>query len=344
MGDAKTSNRRLAVCLVCMASTMAEAAFTTIWVQDFRTCLPAQAATRSAGGLDLGTWTFDIGTRDMSDPLNPGPELWGNNEYVRTHLCLNPAASAACLVQLTHPQSLHVIEAAASHSAILCAGRSTTQTGMLAAGAPRVALCQPATRTACTCCKCNSYCNDSLRLPGALRSRTRPCSTQAAHRACCIVSAMHCSLRWLRRQLRCVRCTELRIAQALCRMHGILVQTHRSHARRRAENAAIKQLGDGTCGLVLRAASEPFQGSAYTSARVTTKRHPVAGQIEPPRDADGVFIDGGAVRVAMEAQVPAGTVSGTWPAFWMLPTVSVRPSLSASLLRRCPSQLGCRSR
>lgn len=122
-------------------------------------------------------------------------------------------------------------------------------------------------------------------------------------------------------------------------MHGIFVRAHRSHARRRAENAAIKQLGDGTCGLVLRAASEPFQGSAYTSARVTTKRHPVAGQIEPPRDADGVFIDGGAVRVAMEAQVPAGTVSGTWPAFWMLPTVSVRPSLSASVLRLCPLSL-----
>ena len=94
----------------------------------------------------------------------------------------------------------------------------------------------------------------------------------------------------------------------------------------RAENAAVRPLSAGTCGLVLRAISEPYEGMAYTSARITTKRHPVAGAIEPPRDATtGAYVDGGAVRVEARAWVPDGTATGTWPAFWMLPTAPVRP-------------------
>jgi hypothetical protein len=49
-------------------------------MQDFRICPTATAPARSAGGIDLSVWTFDIGTRDTSDPLNIGPEKWGNNE------------------------------------------------------------------------------------------------------------------------------------------------------------------------------------------------------------------------------------------------------------------------
>jgi hypothetical protein len=93
----------------------------------------------------------------------------------------------------------------------------------------------------------------------------------------------------------------------------------------RAENAAIKPQADGSCALVLRAVSEPYQSMAYTSARLTTKKHPIAGAIQPPKDANGWFKDGGAVRVEMQAQVPNGTVTGTWPAFWMLPTAPVGP-------------------
>lgn len=86
----------------------------------------------------------------------------------------------------------------------------------------------------------------------------------------------------------------------------------------------MRPLADGTCELVLRAVGEPFEGMAYTSARITTKRHPVAGAIEPPRDpATGAYVDGGAVRVEARAWLPDGTVTGTWPAFWMLPTAPV---------------------
>jgi hypothetical protein len=98
----------------------------------------------------------------------------------------------------------------------------------------------------------------------------------------------------------------------------------------RAENAAIKAQPDGSCALVLRAVSEPFLNMAYTSARLTTKKHPIAGAIQPPKDANGFFVDGGAVHVEVRAQVPDGTVTGTWPAFWMLPTAPVGSSLQCA--------------
>lgn len=55
-----------------------ERAWRVTWREDFG--CEQGGANRSAGGLDLTTWSFDIGTRDMSDPQNPGPENWGNNE------------------------------------------------------------------------------------------------------------------------------------------------------------------------------------------------------------------------------------------------------------------------
>jgi hypothetical protein len=70
----------LLVALVSVMETVgAQPSWTLKWRQDF-TCAPPGTAGRSAGGIDLNTWTFDIGTRDLSDPLNPGPDNWGNNE------------------------------------------------------------------------------------------------------------------------------------------------------------------------------------------------------------------------------------------------------------------------
>ena len=60
--------------------SMVRSGWTTTFEDDFAVCPPAGAAGRSAGGIDLSKWTFDIGTRDMSDPANPGPERWGNDE------------------------------------------------------------------------------------------------------------------------------------------------------------------------------------------------------------------------------------------------------------------------
>jgi hypothetical protein len=83
--------------------------------------------------------------------------------------------------------------------------------------------------------------------------------------------------------------------------------------------------------LQITAQQEAFQpGFEYTSARMHTRKHPVAGQIQPPKNAVGTWVDGGAVQLAVRAQLPAGTPSGTWPAFWMLPTTKVS-------LRHCPS-------
>ena len=65
----------------------------------------------------------------------------------------------------------------------------------------------------------------------------------------------------------------------------------------RAQNAAIRDAGDGTCALVLRAVNEEFEGSAYTSARLKTLKHPTGGAIQPPKTADGAWVDGGRVRV-----------------------------------------------
>lgn len=44
----------------------------------------------------------------------------------------------------------------------------------------------------------------------------------------------------------------------------------------------------------------------------------------PPKAADGSWVDGGGVRVEANVKLPQGTPSGTWPAFWMLPTDNVR--------------------
>lgn len=76
---------------------------------------------------------------------------------------------------------------------------------------------------------------------------------------------------------------------------------------------------------MIRSLREDFEGSAFTSARLHTRGHPVAGAIEPPRDGGGDYVPGGAVRVEMKGVLPEGTPSGTWPAFWMLPSDNVRP-------------------
>jgi hypothetical protein len=93
----------------------------------------------------------------------------------------------------------------------------------------------------------------------------------------------------------------------------------------------VRPLDSGGCGLVITAQSESFEGSQYTSARIKTLRHPVAGAIEPPRHADGRYVDGGRVRVEARMQLPQGTVAGTWPAFWMLPSVPVQPALRLAM-------------
>lgn len=64
----------------------------------------------------------------------------------------------------------------------------------------------------------------------------------------------------------------------------------------RAENTAL----DGNGNLVITARQESFQGSAYTSARMTT-----AGKFEPTY---GRF----------EARIKLPTGRGIWPAFWLL--------------------------
>ncbi|SEM08360.1 Glycosyl hydrolases family 16 [bacterium A37T11] len=65
----------------------------------------------------------------------------------------------------------------------------------------------------------------------------------------------------------------------------------------RPENARVK---DGM--LTITAVKEPFQGSAYTSARLASRHK-------------GDFLYG---RFEVRAKLPAG--KGTWPAAWMLPS------------------------
>jgi len=68
----------------------------------------------------------------------------------------------------------------------------------------------------------------------------------------------------------------------------------------RAENAFIE---DGK--LVIQAINESYQGSNYTSARMTTKNK-------------GDWLYG-----KIEARMKVPSAGGTWPAFWMMPTNSV---------------------
>ena len=82
---------------------------------------------------------------------------------------------------------------------------------------------------------------------------------------------------------------------------------------------------DNSSFLQITARSENFQqGFAYTSGRIHTRKHPVAGRLMPPKNPDGSWVDGGSVRVEARVKLPQGTPSGTWPAFWMLPTDNVR--------------------
>ena len=65
-----------------LAAFTAPAVLAQDWVTVFRDGFDEAASgdQASEGGLDLRLWTFDIGTRDMSNPDSPGPPRWGNNE------------------------------------------------------------------------------------------------------------------------------------------------------------------------------------------------------------------------------------------------------------------------
>lgn len=64
------------------------------WSLTFEDQFPLNTATDT--GLAADVWTFDVGTRDMSDPDNPGPELWGNGEpQYYTDRCPPTESSAA---------------------------------------------------------------------------------------------------------------------------------------------------------------------------------------------------------------------------------------------------------
>jgi hypothetical protein len=56
---------------------------------------------------------------------------------------------------------------------------------------------------------------------------------------------------------------------------------------------------------------------------MTTKGSSPGNAISPPRDATGDFVDGGRVRVEARMQLPKGGPTGTWSAFWLLPTIEV---------------------
>ena len=85
--------------------------------------------------------------------------------------------------------------------------------------------------------------------------------------------------------------------------------------RRRKENSEITtDIDRRLCLLAITAIREGDM--EFTSARITTKSHPVASKIRYPEN--------GKVRVEAKMLLPRGTESGTWPAFWMLPTDSVR--------------------
>jgi beta-glucanase (GH16 family) len=88
----------------------------------------------------------------------------------------------------------------------------------------------------------------------------------------------------------------------------------------------VLSIGD-TSFLQITARSEAMhEGFAYTSGRVHTRNHPIAGRIMPPKNSDGTWVDGGAVRVEAKLRLPEGTPFGTWSAFWMLPSDKV-PSI-----------------
>jgi hypothetical protein len=88
----------------------------------------------------------------------------------------------------------------------------------------------------------------------------------------------------------------------------------------RAENAKVVELEPGgITALQIHAMKESYEGMNYTSARVVSKPHDVAGKITPPKHADGSFVDGGGIRVEVRAQLPQRSATGTWPAVWMLP-------------------------
>lgn len=93
----------------------------------------------------------------------------------------------------------------------------------------------------------------------------------------------------------------------------------------RPDNAKVVQLGPGgTTALQILAKDEVFEGMSYTSARVVSRGHPIAGQIMPPKHANGSLVDGGGVRVEARVHLPDGSKTGTWPAVWMLPSKPVR--------------------
>lgn len=123
-------------------------------------------------------------------------------------------------------------------------------------------------------------------------------------------------------------------------MHCVKAHNNRATNLCRAINARVVPLGRGHArGLLITARRDDYRNVQYTSARLTTKRHPVAGQVLPPRHPDGNFMDGGAVRIEVEAKLPAGTPAGTWPAIWMLPTDSVSHPAMPYVLPDCAREL-----
>lgn len=85
-------------------------------------------------------------------------------------------------------------------------------------------------------------------------------------------------------------------------------------------NADITLDPTGTrCALQIKAIEH---AGAYTSARLRSAPHPVAGDI--------VYPPGGAVRVETALWLPRGSASGTWPGFWMFPKDEVYGAWPAS--------------
>lgn len=112
-----------------------------------------------------------------------------------------------------------------------------------------------------------------------------------------------------------------------CPMHHQYTYGHSKEPQYiyRPQNVQALRMDDGSMTfLQITARSEEFQpGFAYTSGRIHTKNHPVAGKIAPPKTPDGAWVNGGGVRVEARVRLPQGTPTGTWPAFWMLPTDKV---------------------
>jgi hypothetical protein len=106
--------------------------------------------------------------------------------------------------------------------------------------------------------------------------------------------------------------------------HDILTVLTLALSAFRPDNVKVVVEKD-TSFLQITARSEAMhEGFAYTSGRVHTRNHPIAGRIMPPKNSDRTWVDGGAVRVEAKLKLPEGTPSGTWPAFWMLPSDKVR--------------------